>query len=64
VGQPNGPCVSVMTAAAGRNVPLMTTDAPTPAQVITRFADPNFALSYAANIQAVAGLFCPVECGY
>jgi hypothetical protein len=62
-GQPNGPCVAEMTAAAARNVLTMTTDAPTPAQVLARFGDPNYALGRAANVQGVAGLLCPSECG-
>jgi len=63
-GAANGPCVAQITAAAGRNVTTMTTDAPTPSQVIARLGDPNFALGRAANIQGVAGLFCPAECGF
>jgi len=60
----NGPCVAQFNAAAGRNVTTMTTDVPTPAQVIARQGDPNFALGRAANIQGVAGLNCPTECGF
>ncbi|HEY7376777.1 MAG TPA: hypothetical protein VIF57_31755 [Polyangia bacterium] len=60
----NGPCVAQFNAAAGRNVVTMTTDVPTPAQVIARQGDPAFALGRAANIQGVAGLNCPTECGF
>jgi hypothetical protein len=60
----NGPCIAQFNAAAGRNIVTMTTDVPTPAQVIARQGDPNFALGRAANIQGVAGLNCPGECGF
>ena len=63
-GKPNGPCVAQINAAAGRNLATMITDVPTPAQVLSRFGDPSYALGRAANIQAVAGAFCPVECGF
>jgi hypothetical protein len=60
----NGPCIAQMTAAAGRNIVSMTTDAPTPLQVLSRLGDPSYALGRAANIQTIAGAFCPVECGF
>jgi hypothetical protein len=63
-GQPNGPCVAQITAAAGRNVTTHATDSPSAAQVLARFGDPNYALGRAVNIQSVAGAFCPAECGY
>ena len=63
-GQPNGPCVAQATAAAGRNVVTGVTDAPTPAQVLARQADPAYALGRAANIHGIAALFCTAECGF
>jgi hypothetical protein len=63
-GAANGPCVAQITAAAGRNIVTMTTDAPTAAQVLARYGDPAFAIGRAANIQAIAGAFCPAECGF
>src|SRR5215831_4781455 len=62
-GAANGPCVAQITAAAGRNISTGTTDSPTAAQVLARFGDPNFALGRIINIEAVAGAFCPAECG-
>ena len=38
------PASPQITAAAGRNVATGPTDAPTAAQVLARFGDPNFAL--------------------
>jgi len=63
-GKANGPCIPQMTAAAGRNVKTMTTDAPTAAQVLSRQADPNYALGRAANVIFIGGAFCPTECGF
>ena len=63
-GAANGPCVAQITAAAGRNISTGTTDSPTAAQVLARFGDPNFALGRIINIEAVAGAFCPAECGF
>jgi hypothetical protein len=63
-GQANGPCVSQFTAAAARNVVTMTTDSPNPGQVLARYGDPAYALGRAANIHAIAGAFCPAECGF
>jgi hypothetical protein len=63
-GQPNGPCVSPITAAAARNVVTMTTDAPSVAQVLARYGDPSYALGRAANVHFIAGAFCPIECGF
>ena len=63
-GQPNGPCVSEISAAAGRNINTHATDTPTAAQVEARYGDPSFAIGRAVNIQNVAGAFCTTECGY
>jgi hypothetical protein len=63
VGQPNGPCVSQITAAAGRNITTKTTDVPTPSQVLTRFGDTAFAIGRATSVQSYAGGFCSTECG-
>src|SRR5262249_10821742 len=63
-GKADGPCVAEIMAAAARNVVTMMTDTPTAARVLARFGDPNYALGRAVNIQAVAGAFCPAECGY
>jgi hypothetical protein len=62
-GKPNGPCVSQMSAAAARNVAAMMTDAPTAAQVLSRQGDPSYALGRAANVSAIAAIFCAAECG-
>ena len=62
-GKANGPCVSQMSAAAARNVTTMTTDSPTAAQVLSRQGDPTYALGRAANISAIAAIFCATECG-
>ena len=44
---------------------VMTDAVPaTPAQVQARVGDPVYALGRAANIQTIAGAFCPVECGF
>jgi hypothetical protein len=54
-------------AAAARLIGILalalTTDAPTASQVLGRFGDPRFALGRAVNIGAIAGAFCPAECG-
>jgi hypothetical protein len=63
-GAPNGPCVASITAAAGRNIVTGVTDMPTAAQVLARQGDPAYALGRSANIEAIAGAFCPVECGF
>jgi hypothetical protein len=60
----NGPCVAEITAAAGRNVVMMTTDAPTPSQILTRFGDTDYALGRASAIHSFAGAFCATECGF
>ena len=39
------------------------TDAPGPAVIIQRYGSPDYAIGRAANIQSVAGAFCPAECG-
>jgi hypothetical protein len=62
-GGPNGPCVPQITAAAAYNLATKTTDAPNESQVISRQGDPNYALGRAANINAIAGVFCPTACG-
>jgi hypothetical protein len=62
-GQANGPCATQVTAAAGRNVRTKTTDSPTPAQVLTRFGDTDYAIGRATSVQAFAGAFCSAECG-
>jgi hypothetical protein len=61
-GKANGPCVSQITAAAGRNVITKMTDSPSAAQVLQRFGDPNYAVGRAANIHGITP-FCPTECG-
>jgi len=62
-GDANGPCLNQVTAAAGRNVTTMTTDTPTPSQVVQRFGDTDYALGRASVIHSYAGAFCPDECG-
>jgi hypothetical protein len=62
--QPNGPCVAPITAAAARNIVTMTTDSPSAAQVLARYGNPDYALGRASNIAAIAGVFCPFECGF
>ncbi|HXU03820.1 MAG TPA: PKD domain-containing protein, partial [Polyangia bacterium] len=61
-GQANGPCVSEVTAAAGRNVVLKKTDSPTPANVLTRYGDTDYALGRASQVHLIAGGFCANEC--
>jgi hypothetical protein len=63
-GQPNGPCISQITAAAGRDVTNKSNDSPNAAQVLARFGDSQYALGRAVNVQAVADAFCAAECGY
>ena len=63
-GGANGPCVAEITAAAGRNVVTLVTDSPGPAVIIQRYGLPEYAIGRAANIQSVAGAFCPAECGF
>jgi hypothetical protein len=62
-GQANGPCVSQVTAAAGRNVTMKMTDSPSPAQVLSRFADTAYAIGRASAVHLLAGGFCATECG-
>jgi hypothetical protein len=63
-GGANGPCLAEITAAAGRNVVTGVTDSPGPAVIIQRYGSPEYAIGRAANIQSVAGAFCPAECGF
>jgi hypothetical protein len=63
VGGPNGPCIAPITAAAAYNLATKTTDAPNQTEVIMRQGDINYALGRAANVNGVAGLECPVQCG-
>jgi hypothetical protein len=63
-GGANGPCADQIMAAAGRNHVTHVTDAATPAQVLMRFGDQDYALGRASGIQAVAGAVCPAECGF
>ena len=58
VGQPNGPCVAQITAAAGRQIVTKTTDKPNPAQIMERYGDIKYAQGRAANIAAIAGAYC------
>jgi hypothetical protein len=62
-GQANGPCVSQVTAAAGREVVMKMTDSPSPAQVLSRFGDTAFAIGRASAVHMFAGFFCSTECG-
>ena len=61
-GGADGPCVAQVTAAAGRNWVTGVTDSPGPAVIIQRYGNPDYALGRAANIQSVAGAFCPADC--
>ena len=63
VGQPNGPCVAQITAAAGRQILAKTTDKPSPAQIMERYDDVKYAQDRAANIAAIAGAYCAGDCG-
>ena len=63
VGQPNGPCVPQITAAAGRQIVTKTNDKPSPAQIMERYGDVKYAQGRAANIAAIAGAFCAADCG-
>ena len=62
-GQPNGPCVAQITAAAGRQLVTKTTDEPSPAQIMERYGDTRYAQGRAANIAAIAGAYCAADCG-
>ena len=62
-GKADGPCITQITAAAGRNIETQTTDTPTAAQVLDRYGKVSFALGRASNIAAIAGAFCKAECG-
>jgi hypothetical protein len=61
-GVPNGPCISTIAAAAGRNIETQTTDTPNEDQILTRYGDVKYALGRASNVAAIAGAFCPAEC--
>jgi len=63
VGQPNGPCVAQITAAAGRQILTKSTDKPSPAQIMERYGDVKYAQGRAANIAAIAGAYCGADCG-
>jgi hypothetical protein len=62
VGKANGPCISQITAAAGRNIETATTDRPDPAEIMARYGETKYALGRASNIAAIAGAFCKTEC--
>jgi len=62
-GKANGPCVSQIAAAAGRNIETRTTDTPTPGQIMERYGLTKYALGRATNIAAIAGALCKTECG-
>ena len=62
-GKADGPCITQITAAAGRNIETQTTDAPSAAQILDRYGKVSFALGRASNIAAIAGAFCKAECG-
>jgi hypothetical protein len=61
-GVPNGPCVSVISAAAARNIEARTTDSPNDDQILTRYGDVRYALGRASNVASIAGAFCASEC--
>ena len=61
-GKADGPCVAQITAAAARNIDTQTTDTPSAVQILDRYGKTSFALGRAANIAAIAGAFCKVEC--
>jgi hypothetical protein len=63
-GGANGPCVAQIAEAAGRNVTTMTNDSPAAPEILARQGNPNYALGRAANIQLIAAVFCPTECGF
>lgn len=62
-GRPNGPCVALVVAAAGRNIETGTTDKPDGAEIIHRYGDIKYALGRASNVAAIAGAYCKIECG-
>ena len=61
-GKANGPCLTLITAAAGRNIATGTTDKPGAAEVIARYGDTKYALGRATNVAAIAGAYCKLEC--
>jgi hypothetical protein len=61
-GRPNGPCATLVTAAAGRNIETGTTDKPNGTDIIHRYGDVKYALGRASNIAAIAGAYCKIEC--
>lgn len=61
-GKADGPCLALITAAAGRNIQTGTTDKPNAADIITRYGDVNYAIGRATNIAAIAGAYCKSEC--
>jgi hypothetical protein len=62
-GRANGPCIAQIAAAAGRDVVARATDKPNPAQILARYGDTRYALGRASNAAAIAGAFCPAQCG-
>ena len=62
-GKADGPCITQITAAAGRNIETQTTDTPSAAQILDRYGKVSFALGRASNVAAIAGAFCKFECG-
>jgi hypothetical protein len=63
-GAANGPCVTAVTNAAGRQVVTLTTDAPTPATILTRYGDTAYAIGRLTSLASFAGAFCGTECQY
>lgn len=61
-GVPNGPCIEVIKAAAGRNIETLATDSPNEDQILKRYGDVKYALGRASNVASIAGAFCSGEC--
>jgi len=61
-GKADGPCVTQIAAAAGRNIETRATDTPTAAQILDRYGQVNYALGRASNIAAIAGALCKDDC--
>ena len=61
-GVANGPCMAVITAAAGRNIETLSTDTPNADTILNRYGDVKYALGRASNVASIAGGLCGAEC--
>jgi hypothetical protein len=61
-GKANGPCLALVSAAAGRNIETGTTDKPGAAEILARYGDIKYAIGRATNVAAIAGAYCKIEC--